>query len=544
MRSIWFLILAILILFIAVPLILVLTTAKASDFKDVFTSAVQLRTMLNTAIECVCSSTLSVLIGFIYAYAVVKSDIPFKKFFRLVPLIHLMTPPFVGGLSFILLFGRQGFVTHHILGLDVSIYGFWGLLFAQTLCFFPMAFLICEQTLGGINTNLEQAAKSMGASRTKIFWTITLPLSSTGLLSALLFIAVSVLSDFGNPLIVAGRFRVLAVEIYTQLTGWLNVGRSAVLGIVLVVPSVLLFLLQNHIMKKNALKYTTIGGKSSFNKSGNGLKNQCCSKATNIALFIFVSFITLLILAQFASVIAGSFQKLWGVNNTFTFEHFKAAFKYWGELKNSVFFALTSALIACAIAILAAYIVHRSSLPLRKTMDSLVQLPSAIPGSLLGLSLSLMANKLGLHASGILIIIAMTVAFMPFAYKSISAAYSQISPSLDDASRSLGAGQLKLLASILVPVAKDGIFSGFVYSFIRAVGTVSAVIFLVSFKTPLASVRILNLAEQAFWGKACALALMLTCVTFSKLILAIPIKYAGTIIRALKKFIRTKKQGA
>ena len=125
----------------------------------------------------------------------------------------------------------------------MSLYGFWGLLIAQVLCFFPIAYLMCSQVLQRINPSLEQAARLMGASKARIAFTVTIPLCANGILSAALFIAVSVLSDFGNPMIVAGRFRVLAVEVYTQLTGWVNAGTSAVLGLILVIPSVLLFIL-------------------------------------------------------------------------------------------------------------------------------------------------------------------------------------------------------------------------------------------------------------------------------------------------------------
>ena len=136
------------------------------------------------------------------------------------------------------------------MGLDVSLYGFPGLLIAQTLCFFPLAYLMCKENMEAMNKNRLEGAVSLGDSKGKIFLRVILPLTFPAVVSSFLFIAVSVLSDFGNPMIVGGRFKVLALEIYTQLTGWLNVGTSAVLGIILVIPSVVLFLLQNHLMKK------------------------------------------------------------------------------------------------------------------------------------------------------------------------------------------------------------------------------------------------------------------------------------------------------
>lgn len=505
----WLIILILLLLCIAFPLFMVLLSADKENFLAVARSNVWHKAIFNTFLECICSSSLSVLVGFFYAYAVVKKNFPFKKFFSLIPLLHLVTPPFVGGLAFILLLGRQGFITHKLLGLDVSIYGFWGLLIAQTLCFFPMAFLICKQSLEGMNSNLEKAAKGMGAGKLKIFFTVTLPLCSTGILSSFLFIAVSVLSDFGNPLIVAGRFRVLAVEIYTQLTGWLNVGTSAVLGIILVIPSVILFLLQNNLMKKNQNKFSTINGKNLL--SENTSKKF---RADDFAFFIFVLIISIAVLAQFAAIVAGSFQKLWGINTKFTLDHIKSVLKYTRELRNSVLFSLTAALISTVFATFASFIVHRTKLPLRKFTDVFVQLPSAIPGSLLGLSISIFANKMNLKSSAFLIIVAMAIAFLPFSYKVITTSFARIKTTLDDGAKSMGANSLTVLSSVAVPISSGGIFSGFIYSFIRGVGTLSAVIFLISFSTPLASVRILNLAEEGFWGKSAALALVLTLITF------------------------------
>ncbi|MEE1269035.1 MAG: iron ABC transporter permease [Treponema sp.] len=491
------------------PLVCVLTSAKIADYRTVFTQPVWHSAMGNTFVQCICSSVLSVIVGYVFAYAVVKAEIPGKKFFSLVPIIHLITPPFVGGLAFILLFGKQGFITHTILGLDVSLYGFWGLLVAQVLSFFPMAFLICSQVLRGINTNIEQSARSLGAGEFRIFLTVTLPLSWPGILSSFLFIAVSVLSDFGNPLIVGGRFRVLAVEIYTQLTGWLNIGTSAVLGIVLVIPSVILFLLQNRISKKLEVKTATVGG-----KSYGIVQTNRVPVLTKIILFSFVLIFSLFIIAQVIAIIAGSFQQLWGINTKLTLKHILAISNYGKELKNSVIFAMLSAVLSTVMATISSYLVHRTDVPLRKTLDVMAQLPSAIPGTLHGLSISIAANLLHFKNSTILIMLAMTIAFMPFAYRIISNSFGQLEPNLDQSARSLGANQLISLLTVLVPLARGGIFSGFVYDFIRGVGTLSAVIFLVSFKTPLASIQLINLAEQGAWGRAAALAMILTLITF------------------------------
>lgn len=510
---VWFCVCLFLTISIIFPLICSLCTPKLDQVIQVLESSVWKQTVWNTLCETLCSTSAAVLIGFIYAYAVVKGDIPFARFFSLIPFIHLVTPPFVGGLSFILLLGRQGFITHTILGLDVSLYGFWGLLIAQSLCFFPMAYMILSQTLRGINPSLEKAALSLGGSKFRVFSTITLPLSLPGLLSAFLFIAVSVMSDFGNPMIVAGRYKVLAVEIYTQLTGWMNKSASVVLGCMLVIPSILLFLWQNKLNKN--LRAATIGGRDGVFKPENEKKSFSKRNLfSKILLTAFCSLISLCVIAQFLAIIAGSFQQLWGINTTFTLSHIKNLSRCVLELKNSLSFALIGAVLSTLIACVASFIVYRTKSPLKKYIDIAAQLPAAIPGSLFGLSLSLAAAALKFKNSSVLIIIAITIGFMPFSYKSISASFAQIKTSLDDGARVLGASKLKTLFTVLAPVMKGTIFNSFIYDFVRGVGTMSAVIFLVSFKTPLASIKILNLAEQGFWGDAAALAMVLTLITF------------------------------
>ena len=522
--TLWVILIVFFTLGIGFPLVCVLFSAKPEDFKFVFTSEIFKEAMRNTFFECLASSSAAVLIGYIFAYAITKAKIPGKKFFAAIPLIHLMTPPFVGGLAFILLIGRQGFITKTIFGLDISLYGFPGLLIAQTLCFFPLSYLICLQNLLGINQNLEQAARSMGANNLKVFLTITLPLSLPGIISSFLFIAVNVLSDFGNPLIVAGRFRVLAVEIYTQLTGWLNTGKSAVLGITLIIPSVILFLLQNSMFKKHSSKIAVGNGALSF-------KDSSIGKIGDALLTAFVYFISLCVVLQFVAIIMGSFQKLWGINLEPTLSHIKDVLsgRYSKALGNSILFAIISALISTLIASFTSYIVHRTDSPLRKTLDSFAQLPSAIPGTLLGLSILTAAEKIHFENSTFLIVLAMTIAFLPFSYRIVTQSYSLLKPTLDDGARSLGANQFYTFTSIIFPLSIGGIFSGFIYAFIRGAGTLSAVIFLVSFNTPLASISIVNLAEQGDWGKSASLALVLTIITFSVLAF-------GTLI--LKAFLK------
>lgn len=516
-------VLVLLTLTIVFPLLCILFSAKVQDYVHVFTQSALQKAIKNTFLLCITSSSLSVFFGFVYAYGIVRLPVPCKKFFATMPILHLITPPFVGGLAFILLFGRQGFITHTLLRLDVSLYGFSGLVIAQVLCFFPLAYLMGVQTISNINRNIEKSAENLGAKKLRIFASITLPLCTPGIIASFLFVAVSVLSDFGNPLIIGGRYRVLAVEIYTQLAGWLNRGTSAVLGLVLVVPSIALFLLQNRLYRGMAKKTATIDGKLLFDKSTitNGTKTSTATKIATFFTTLCMALLSLLIIAQVSSIIVGSFQKLWGINTSFTLEHIKALPSFLHPLCNSLLYALLSALLSTIIATLSAFLVQRINLPCKKYLDTVIQLPSSIPGSLLGLALSLSASMLNIRFAPLLIIIVMTISFMPFSYRIITQTFSSIKSILDDSATSLGAKPLQTLCTVLVPLSEGGFFFGFMYNFIRGVGTLSGVIFLVSFNTPLASISIINLAEQGNWGKAASLALALTVLTFALLALAL-----------------------
>jgi len=523
MIIIWLSLILLFAVCIAFPLINILFEANAEDYKAVFSNSLWHQSLKNTLIECILSSTLSVITGYIFAYAVVKGNIPFKKIFSFIPVLHLITPPFVSGLSFILLFGKQGLITNSLLHMNTSLYGLKGIVIAQVLCFFPIAYLINLQVLRGINTNLENAAKSLGAGKLKVFLTVTLPLSRSGIIASFLFIAVNVLSDFGNPMIVGERFSVLAVEVYNQIAGWTKPGISTVYGLILIIPSIILFTLQFVYIKKIQSKTSTIGSRS-MNMYTN--ERSYVSKPASVILFGIVLLISMIILAQFVSIIAGSFQRIWSVNTKFTTDHIiyvLTTVRYSKSLFNSIFFALISAVISITIACFCSYITNRSNLPLKKTLDIFSQLPTAIPGTLLGLALSLAASKVNFRYSPVLIIISMTISFLPFAYRMTSQTFGQIKMNLDDNAKALGSSDISILTKILMPVSATGIFHGFTYNFIRGAGTLSSVIFLISFNTQLTSNDIINLAETGDWGKAAALSLILTILTFTILIIGFTI---------------------
>jgi iron(III) transport system permease protein len=504
---------SVLLLFVLYPLARVCLTPRLGDWAAVLSSPRWRGALANTLFITVLSTLSSVTLGYAYAYAVTKARIPGAAFFSALPLLLLVSPPFVGGLAFTFLFGRRGLITHALLGFDLSIYGWQGLWLAQTLAFFPTAYIILRSSLGGQNCGLDQAARGLGASRLKVFSSITLPLSRPGLLSASLYISISVLSDFANPLLVGGRFRVLATEIYTQLSGWANPGASACVGVMLLVPALLLFSAQRGLERRGPGRFATQGGR------GSSLPGVGASLAARALLFGLCLLAALYIVLHFGIIFWGALSRVWGVDPSLSFTHIRRVAREWPSLANSLSFAVIAALCSALVSSLAAYVSRRCRAPLSGAIDALTLLPAAIPGSLIGLSFVLAFNGAPFRLTGtaLIIVAAMAIRYLPMGYRVNAAALGQIKESMDDGARALGASRSRVFLDIIAPMTREPIISTFVFAFVQAMGSLSAVIFLVSFHTPLASVSILNWADQGSWGDAAALASLLILLTFGAL---------------------------
>src|SRR5690606_15284500 len=300
------------------------------------------------------------------------------------------------------------------------------------------------------------------------------------------------------------------------LTGWASIGTSAALGLVLLVPAVLLFAAQQRVQQATAGRFTTVGGR------GSGLEAPLPPAALRWALFGLCALVALFVAASQGVVVAGSVTRLWGVDHSLTAEHFQYVLTRSRPLLNSVRFAGAAALVGAAVAAATAYLVLRTRVPLRRGLDLATLLPAAVPGTLMGVAYVLVFNRppLKLTGTGALIVIAMAASYLPVGYRICAAALQQLRPSLDESAANLGASRARAFVTVTLPLIWPAVAAAFAFTFVQAVGTLSTVIFLVSFDTPLASVDILNLAAQGRWGRACALATALLVVTGTALALA------------------------
>ena len=486
---------------------------SAGNFKEFFHDPFMRRTLTNSLFMALISTAGAMAVGFCFAYLIVRTDIPGKGFFQLTAILPLLSPPFVIGLAFILLFGRRGLLTYGLLGKPVDVYGWHGLFFVQVLAFYPLAYLLLSGCLRSLNPNLEYAAHNLGGSGSRVFRTVTLPLLTPPLLGAALLIAVSVLADFGNPLLIGGDFSVLATEAWLQVAHRLNLEIGAALCMVLLIPSIGLFFMQHYVMRRKS--YITVTGAPSQ------LSVRPVRGSIKWSLFAICSLVSVVVLLKYVSVVLGAFTKVWGVDYSLSLENLRIGIGFGNALRNSITLALGAATFAAVLGVITSYLIIRKRFLGRPLLDLLSVLPLAIPGTVMGIGYILAFNKppFLLHGTWLCIMLNIVFRTLPIGVRAGAASLRQISPSIEEASANLGANTFQTIGKVVAPLMKSAFAAGFVYTFLKALTTLSAVIFLIYPGCTLASTSIIGLAEHGYWGHAAALSFLLILITVTVLAL-------------------------
>ncbi|HEY4390368.1 MAG TPA: iron ABC transporter permease, partial [Paenibacillus sp.] len=496
-------------LFVIYPLIVVVFSSGFDSWGTFFSKPRYSKALMNTIVSSSLSAITATTVGFIYAYAINYSNIKGKKFFRFIAFIPLLAPSVMSGLAFLLLFGRGGMISQWLysnFNFELDLYGLPGLWIVQTISYFPLAYMTITSVLRSISPNLEIAAQNLGARGFKLFRTITLKLALPGVINAFLLVAINCFADFGNPKLIGGNYSLLAVEIYGEIINN-EPGLASVMGIILVIPALLVFWMQNKVLSKGS--YQTVTG-----KPVSGLKRITTSKKTDAMLFTFNSMISLFIIMMFGVTILFAFTKNFGRDNTFTLDHIrKVVFSSSSPaVMNSLVLSLVSAVLAVAFALVLAYIIVRKPFPGKKLLDFSAVLPIALPGTFVGLALIVTFSKgpIILQGSAVLIVIAMLLKQMPVGYRGLTAAFKQVDKSIEEAATNLGANSRKTLTTVVFPMLQKTVVANFVYAFMKNMNTLSTIIFLITPKWVVAAVSIFNYAETGtyYWAAAVAVGLM------------------------------------
>jgi iron(III) transport system permease protein len=510
--------------FVLYPTYRVLVYPALTDYLRIPENLRWLQAARNSLVMMVISTLTATFAGLAFAFATTRADVPGARLFRSVAVLPLFAPPFMVAFAYILMFGRQGLITHTLLGLNLNIFGWQGLWLVQTVAFFPLAMLIIVGVLEGVNPSLEHAARNLGADEWAVVRTISLALARPGIAGAMLVVAISVLADFGNAVVIAGGFPLLATEAWFRMEGLADLKGAALVVAMLIVPTAILFLLERYWVSRRT--YTTITGR------GGRIERPPTHPVLKWLVAAFCAAMSVLVLLVYVAVVAGGFTASWGRDWTLTAAHWYLASDRLGSLLTSLKVGALAGVVTGAVSVVVAFLASRR-LPLRGVLDFLAVLPGALPGVFMGVGFVLAFNAPPLELAGTAWIIALALAFwhLPMGYQAATATLKQIERSIEEAAMSLGATGLRVLWDIYLPLLRRAFVSAFTVSFIRAVTNVSIVVFLVAPGNIVATFVILNMISNNNWGAAAALTTMLLAITL--VAVAVANLVVGRTVRAL-----------
>jgi iron(III) transport system permease protein len=481
---------------------------KSEYFRQVF---------YNTLFTSGVATVGAVLIGLVFAYGMTRIDLPWKWLFMITAVLPMITPPFINAFSLILLLGRNGVVNVFLekwLGFKFVIYGYHGIILSEILTTFPLAYLIIAAAFSGLDSTLEDSAQDLGARPLVVLFTVTLPLITPAILTATLMVFMNNLSAFGAPALLGGGISVLAVESVVQILGVLDWGMGTTLSVVLLIPSFLLFYFQNWYRSNRS--YVTITGQpahTEFRKTPWKIKGP---------IFSFCLLLSVIILITYAVIIVGGFSRVWGVDSSFTLNHYRLVFtNTLRSITNSLILSSIGALLATLLGLLTAYLVVRRVFWGRRLMDFLGTLPYAVPGTMMGLGFVMAFNKAPLILTGTAFILVLDYCIrrMPFGLRSGVSTLKQIDVAMEEASADLGAPWLTTFRKIVLPLMKPAFIAGITFAFIRAITELTSTIFLVTPRWRVMAVDIYNMVESGALGGAAAMSTLLMAIVILILVI-------------------------
>lgn len=534
---------AFLTLFILYPLAILLVDSFVTDSGpsfEVFTRIFQMGSfttaITNTLAVGLLVSIVSALVGLLFAYVEVYVKLKTKfmsGLFQVVSMLPVVSPPFVLSLSIIMLFGKSGLITRYLLGMyDNSVYGFWGIFVVQTLTFFPVCYMMLKGLLKNIDPSLEEAARDMGASRWKVFTSVTLPLVLPGLGNAFLVTFIESIADFANPMIIGGSYDTLATTIYLQITGAYDKQGAAAMAVVLLCITLLMFVVQKYVLE--AKSTATLSGKASR------ARMLITDASVRIPLTVICCALAIFVVVMYLCVPFGALFKTWGYDFSLTTKWFEQVFtKYHGfqAFRDSFLLSLVAAPITAILSMIISYLVVKRNFRTKGFIEAVSMLAMAVPGTVLGVGyirgfsggIFHTGVLQGIYGSAAILIIVFIVRSLPTGTRSGISALRQIDKSIEESAYDMGADSFTVFRTVTLPLIKDSFFSGLVTAFVRSITAISAIILLVTPQFFLITVQINEFAEKGNYGIACAFATILIVITYgSVLLMNLAIKHFGT----------------
>lgn len=531
-----------LVLFIVYPLFVLLIDSVYTEGRltlDVFKRVLSMqrfrKAFINTVELGAITGVLSTIVGLLFAYVDVYVKLRFKvveKLFQVVSLLPVVSPPFVLSLSTIMLFGRSGIITRSILHIyDSNVYGLKGIVIVQTLTFFPVCYLMLKGLLKNIDPSIEEAARDIGASRWKVFTSVTLPLLLPGLGNAFLVTFIESVADFANPMLIGGDFDTLATTIYLQVTGSYDSTGAAAMSVILLSLTLILFFIQKYYLEQKTA--ATLTGKASRERM------PITDRSVTAPLTTICTLIAAFVVLMYIMIPFGALFKLWGRDYSLSLKWFEYLFKYsgWKAFKDSFLLSIIAAPITALMSMVIAYLVVKKKFKSKAFIEFTSMLAMAVPGTVLGIGfIRGYANGIfqtgflkEIYGTAVILIIVFIVRSLPVGTRSGISALRQIDKSIEESAYDLGAGSGKVFTTVTLPLIKDSFFSGLVTSFVRSITAISAIILLVTPQFLLITCQINEFAEKGYYGVACAYATVLIAIVYaSVLLMNLFIRFFGT----------------
>ncbi len=462
---------------------------------------------------------LGTLLGFIMAYTQARVDFKGKKILHIINLVPIISPPFAFATAVIVLFGRSGIITRGLFEWRPTLYGYPGLVLVLTLSFFPIAYMNLLGMLRSLDPALDEAGSSLGASKWRIFRTVTLPLLVPGFAGSFLLLFIESIADLANPLIIGGSYTVLASRAYMAINGDYDIPMAAGYSFLLLLPALMVFLVQRYWAQRKSV--VSVTGKPS------GRTTSITSPVARFFL-LFVTFsLTALIVLVYATVVLGAFVKIIGVENSFTLEHFRFLLGGFANaaVKTTTILALIATPLAGIFGMLIAWLVIRKVRRGGEALDFLGMLGIAVPGTVIGIGYAItyndpvkiagitvfpqVAGGAAILGGAAAIVMVYVIRSSPAGQRSGISLLQQIDPSIEEASASLGASGGRTFRLVTLPLISGAFLSGLMYAFAHSMTTLSPIIFLVTPDTSILTQKILAEADQGRYGNVFALCCML-----------------------------------
>ena len=477
------------------------------NYQSYFSNPALVYSIYNSLFISIITMVITISLAFVFAYALTKSCMIGKGVFRSIAMIPILVPSLLSGISLIYLFGKQGIFRDLMMGYD--IYGPIGIIIAEVFYTFPHALLIIITALSIGDARLYEAAKVLRSKSIRTFFTVTLPSAKYGIISAAFVVFTLVITDFGIPKVIGGNYNVLAVDVYKQVIGQQNFEMGAVVSMVLILPALLAFAVDRIVQRKQVAILTSrsVVHEPSKNKVFDGI------------MFAYCSIIAFLILTILGMALYASLVTFWPYNLTLSLKNYQFDLMDgggWDSYYNSIRMACYTAFFGTIVVFAGAYFVEKSrSLKTgRSILHLLSMMPMAIPGLVLGLAYIFFFNHPDnplnfLYGTMAILVICTITHFYTVSHLTALTSLKQIDNEFEHVSSSLKQPFYKTFFRVTVPISLPAIFEIGIYFFVNAMTTVSAVVFLYSSKTTLASVAVLNMDDAGDIAPAAAMGMMI-----------------------------------